>query len=256
MATQRPLKEGSVRTYQEKVALGFPDILASEMDADLDTIYAAWNGGPPDGSVTSAKLAAGAVGSRELADGGVATVDLADLAVTTGKLADLAVTTAKLANLAVTTANLANGQVTAGKLAVQATNRGLTGAPIPTGFAGATATYIPLVTLPALVTSGGIVLVLGTAGLNYEGSNVENQIIVGLFRDGTVTAQTAMTRFAAVTAGAYKAPLSGQIAFIDTPAAGSHVYSVRIYVVNAQGNVRGPSAGEGNPGYVTAMELA
>jgi hypothetical protein len=62
MATQRPLKEGSVRTYQEKVALGFPDILASEVDADLDTIYAAWNDGVAtanlnDASVTEAKLA-------------------------------------------------------------------------------------------------------------------------------------------------------------------------------------------------------
>jgi hypothetical protein len=63
MATiQRPTKEGSVRTYQEKVGLGFVDILASEMDADLDTIYAAWNGGADtvnigNGSVTYAKLA-------------------------------------------------------------------------------------------------------------------------------------------------------------------------------------------------------
>jgi hypothetical protein len=44
MALQRPLKEGSVRTYQEKVGLGFLDILASEADGDSDTIYAAWNG--------------------------------------------------------------------------------------------------------------------------------------------------------------------------------------------------------------------
>jgi hypothetical protein len=62
MAVTRPLKEGSVTTYQAKVAAGFPDILASEMDADLDTIYAAWNGGVGtanlgDGSVTAAKLA-------------------------------------------------------------------------------------------------------------------------------------------------------------------------------------------------------
>jgi hypothetical protein len=62
MAVTRPLKEGSVTTYQQKVALGFPDILASEMDADLDTIYAAWNGNVGtanlvDGSVTTAKLA-------------------------------------------------------------------------------------------------------------------------------------------------------------------------------------------------------
>jgi len=62
MALQRPLKEGNVRTYQEKVGLGYLDILASEMDADLDTIYAAWNGGVAtaniqDGAVTAAKLA-------------------------------------------------------------------------------------------------------------------------------------------------------------------------------------------------------
>jgi hypothetical protein len=44
MALQRPLKEGNVRTYQEKVGLGFTDILASEADADSDTMYAAWNG--------------------------------------------------------------------------------------------------------------------------------------------------------------------------------------------------------------------
>jgi Chaperone of endosialidase len=73
MATiQRPTKEGSVRTYQEKVGLGFVDILASEMDADLDTIYAAWNGG-------------------------VDSVTLKDLAVTTPKIVDGAVTYAKLA---------------------------------------------------------------------------------------------------------------------------------------------------------------
>src|SRR5262245_22445247 len=65
MATiQRPVKEGSGpnRTYQEKVGLGFVDILASEMDGDIDTIYAAWNGGAStinikDGAVTLAKLA-------------------------------------------------------------------------------------------------------------------------------------------------------------------------------------------------------
>jgi len=44
MALTRPLKEGSVTTYQQKVTLGFKDILASEADADHDTMYAAWNG--------------------------------------------------------------------------------------------------------------------------------------------------------------------------------------------------------------------
>ncbi len=58
----RPTKEGGATTYQGKVALGFKDILASEVDADLDTIYAAWNGGVDtvnikNGAVTEAKLA-------------------------------------------------------------------------------------------------------------------------------------------------------------------------------------------------------
>jgi hypothetical protein len=98
---QRPAKQGNATTYQGKVAQGFLDILASEVDADFDAIYAAWNGGTDtvnivDGSITGAKLAAGAVGSRELLDGGIQTVDLGNLQVTTAKLADGAVTLAKL----------------------------------------------------------------------------------------------------------------------------------------------------------------
>jgi hypothetical protein len=62
MAVTRPLKEGSVTTYQQKVALGFPDILASEMDADLDTIYAAWNGGVNTGDIVNGAVTLGKIG--------------------------------------------------------------------------------------------------------------------------------------------------------------------------------------------------
>jgi hypothetical protein len=130
MAVTRPLKEGSVTTYQQKVAAGFPDILASEMDADLDTIYAAWNGGIADGSVTSAKLAAGAVGTRELADGGITgpklTTDcvnslaIAAGAVGTSELGDAGITAPKLTPNCVTAAAIADATIGWAKLAERA----------------------------------------------------------------------------------------------------------------------------------------
>jgi hypothetical protein len=92
-------------TYVAKVAAGYPHILAGEVDADLDTIYGAWNAGADtvnirDGAITSAKLAADSVGPRELQDSGVGTSNLADAAVTTPKLADGAVTDPKIASVA------------------------------------------------------------------------------------------------------------------------------------------------------------
>lgn len=100
----RPPKQGNVTTYVQKVAAGFPRILAGEMDADLDTIYGAWNAGADtaniaDGAITSAKLAADSVGPRELQDAAVQTAQLAAAAVTTPKLGDLQVTDAKIAGL-------------------------------------------------------------------------------------------------------------------------------------------------------------
>jgi hypothetical protein len=94
MAVTRPLKEGSVTTYQQKVAAGFPDILASEMDADLDTIYAAWNGG-----VATANVNDGAITGAKLADApnGILTAKINDLQVTNAKLADATIAAAKLA---------------------------------------------------------------------------------------------------------------------------------------------------------------
>src|SRR5215475_5092035 len=88
----RPTKQGNATTYQGKVAAGYTKILASEMDADLDKVYSAWNSGV-DGSniqpgvITGAMLAPGAVGTRELADGGIQTVDIGAQQVTLAKLA-------------------------------------------------------------------------------------------------------------------------------------------------------------------------
>jgi hypothetical protein len=135
MAVTRPLKEGSVTTYQQKVAAGFPDILASEVDADLDTIYAAWNGGVAtanlvDGSVTTPKLAA--------APNGVATANLNDLSVSTAKLAANAVTAAKMA--------------VGGSLRLRSVSAALS------GNVNATNTETSLLQIPSVVFSGGLVL--------------------------------------------------------------------------------------------------
>src|SRR5215475_83936 len=91
---QRPTKQGNATTYQGKVAAGYTTILASEMDADLDLIYSAWNQGV-DGSniqpgvITGSMLAPGAVGTRELQDGGVQTVDIGDGQVTNAKISNV-----------------------------------------------------------------------------------------------------------------------------------------------------------------------
>jgi len=112
---QRPAKQGNATTYQGKVAQGYTGILAAEVDADLDVIYAAWNGGVDTvniaaGSITADKIAPNQIGTRELADLGVATADLANLAVTTPKLADGAVTVAKLGTDAKTAGGDLSGQ--------------------------------------------------------------------------------------------------------------------------------------------------
>jgi hypothetical protein len=66
-------------------------------------------GAPPDGSITSAKLADGAVTNSKIADGAVNTVRIADGSVNSAKLVDAGVATADLANGAVTIAKLSGG---------------------------------------------------------------------------------------------------------------------------------------------------
>jgi len=89
---QRPAKEGNATTYQGKVAAGYTKILAAEVDADFDTIYAAWNAGVDTvnikpGAVTAPCLAPGAVTGGAIAPGSIPTAALADGAVTQPKIA-------------------------------------------------------------------------------------------------------------------------------------------------------------------------
>ena len=73
--------------------------------------YAIMAGNVPDGTITSAKLAAGAVNSTRLADGAITTAKLANNAVTTVQLADSAVISAKIAPGAVDASKLAPGAI-------------------------------------------------------------------------------------------------------------------------------------------------
>src|SRR4030095_10454326 len=99
-----PPKQGNVNTYVAKVAAGYGRILAGEVDADLDTIYGAWNAGADtvnirDGAVTSGKLAADSVGPREMREAAIVTATLGAASVTTPKIADGAVTDPKIVSV-------------------------------------------------------------------------------------------------------------------------------------------------------------
>lgn len=106
----------------------------------------------PDGSITSAKLAAGAVAGDKLADGVVANSKLATGSVTTPKLADGNVTTPKLADGAATFAKLgsdANQVVPAGALMPYA------GASAPAGWLLCQGQSVLRADYPALFTAIG-----------------------------------------------------------------------------------------------------
>jgi hypothetical protein len=87
---QRSIKRGDVRKFDESYNKGFKSAQASEVDADFDALYDAWNFGTinvadgsvttgkiADGAVTGDKLASNSVGSGHIIDGAVAEVDLA-----------------------------------------------------------------------------------------------------------------------------------------------------------------------------------
>jgi hypothetical protein len=244
---QRPAKEGAATTYQGKVAQGFTKILAAEVDADLDTIYAAWNGGADSvnigsGSITSDKLAPGAVGTRELADGGVKTIDLGDLQVTTIKLADLCVTTEKLGPGAVTSGQIADGTigpqdlsggcVTKDKLAPGAAVRGSTGATIPSGVVVGPQSGTAIAITPTMTTSGGLVILTSMIGwwLELGIGNCDFRYI--LQRDG---ANLASARFNLGVNAAIQSALPSPM-LIDAAPPGTHSWSIAISITGVDAN--------------------
>ena len=210
----RPTKQGGATTYGGKVSAGYTTILASEMDADLDTIYSAWNAGVDSsniqpGSITGDKLAPGAVGSRELADSGVQTVDLAAGAVTTPKLADGAVTNPKLTVGCVTATNLAadsvgsqqiiNGSVTSAELAVAS----VTAPAMATNSVGTEQLIDNAVTAPKLAVGAVTAPAMATDSVGtqqiIDGSVTRTELAPGALPGANVT--VSITAFSTSTQG-------------------------------------------------------
>jgi hypothetical protein len=104
------LARNSLRTHRHTRSPGVPpnDPGSSDDASQLTTAEIA------DGTITAAKLAAGAVSGSALPDG----------SVTGAKLSDATITSAKIGVGAVATSNLANNAVTTAKLSFQTVNSG------------------------------------------------------------------------------------------------------------------------------------
>ena len=94
------------------------------LEAIVELCNAISQGAVPDGSISTAKLAALAVTAEKLSELCVSTGKLTDACVTAAKIADGAVTAAKIADGGVTEAKLAAASVTGSKLSVGAVTTG------------------------------------------------------------------------------------------------------------------------------------
>ena len=214
-------------------------ILASEVNADFNTVFNVVNGNLDDDN---------------LANDAVTTAKITDLNVTTGKLAANAVTTAKITDLNVTTGKLADLAVTTGKMAV--------GAAVPTSVAEVMTTFATsgtsetdLIIAPAITTRGGTVFIVPTipawlVGTSAAAGNLTIRYYRGATNFYTIAYSIIMPTYAfAGTMPVTIPPLT------NTPAAGTYVYKITAQVSSATFSLTASSIAAGVGG-IRVLELA
>jgi hypothetical protein len=81
---------------------------------------------PPDGSITSAKIADGTIVAGDIADGAVTSAKIADGTIVAGDIADGAVTSAKIADGTIVSGDIADGTIQAADLAAGVAQKPIT----------------------------------------------------------------------------------------------------------------------------------
>jgi len=249
MATiQRPVKTYGTRRYVDEVAaapLNEDPILANEVDGDLDTVYAAWNGGADtvnikDGAVTTPKIAADAVTASTIADQNVrgsfdgAAHEIQQLSIHGGF-------------------DLVNATVSVGKLIPGTAVRQVITVTVAAGFSSNTAAWADVVTPISITTAGGALLLIAAGGWCATNSTTAlGTVALGWGRDAL--SPNIFVRGHDIqmgTAALYRVPIPIVMAF-DQPSAGAHGYHL---LVSCSGGMTfyttSPSAGT-----VWVVELA
>lgn len=197
-----------------KVWVAGETLTAADLNSNFSAVTQQVNGNLKDVNVAAtaaikgSKLAAtpNGVGTSQINDLAVTSGKLAAGAVTLGKIGAGAVDTTALGASAVTSAKIQDLGIATGDLAVLATTPGFqTGTPTPS--LSITTTETDVVTLPALTTRGGRVLVFGSVGLAVGATNTGCDLTLRLYSNGVVVHAVSFEFTAFGTGGGVIAPL-------------------------------------------------
>ena len=236
---ERPTKTYGTRKFVSEVAAApgnYAPILSAEVDADIDTIFNAWNLG---------------VDTVNVKDNSVSTAKLQDLAVTTTKLADGSVTSAKIQDNSISTNDLANGSVTVAKIQVGQTAYQTRAQAVPAGaFVNSPSGYVTFVSFPALVMRGGLVMLFGNIGWRINMSIGNYNVVLVWLRSGTIV---QAVQYNIGCNSSCQVPLPVPQIF-DWPGAGTFTYVLQVAIGGSPGCQVITDASF--PGYVHLIEFA